>query len=109
MSNNIFGKIIRMIMAAICKVPFRKRVWYNYRAMLPSDHLAGKNFVEIFDENGHYIDCPGVGGTLVYNVNGVRYLYLVIDFKNESRNRDWLYDTDYINPVIEFVRPLRKH
>jgi len=100
-------KFIRKVRAFINKVPFRKRVWYNYRAMLPSEHLAGKSFVEIFDENDKYIDCPNVGGFLVYNVNGYKYLYRVIGFENESRNRDWLYDTDYINPVIEFVKPLK--
>lgn len=99
-------KLFRRMRAAICNVPFRKRVWYNYRAMLPSDHLAGKSFVEIFDEHDRYIYCPDIGGLLVYNINGVRYLYRVIGFKNESRNRDWLYDTDYINPIIEFVKPL---
>lgn len=106
MSFKPFSTLFRRASAVMHKVPFRKRVWYNYRAMLPSDELSGKSFVEIFDERGRYVDCPGIGGTLVYNVDGTRYLYRVVDFKNESRNRDWLYDTDYINPVIEFVKPL---
>lgn len=99
-------KLFRRMRAARCKVPFRKRVWYNYRAMIPSDRLTGESFVEIFDEHNHYIDCPDIGGFLVYNINGARYLYRVIGFKNENPNSDWLYDTDYINPVIEFVKPL---
>lgn len=104
--SNPFSTVFRRVRAAICKVPFRKRVWYNFQAMVPSDHLAGKSYIEIFDEHDRYIDCPDVGGLLVYNINGARYLYRVIGFKNESRNRDWLYDTDYINPVIEFEKPL---
>lgn len=85
-------------------VPFRERKWYNYRAMLPKDTLAKKSFIEIFDENGHYIDCPPVGGEVIYNDKGQRYLYRIVGFKNESRNRDWLYDSDYICPVVEFLR-----
>lgn len=99
-------KIIRMFKALLNKAPFHKRVWYNYRAMLPLEELIGDSFVEIFDEEGHYISCPGIGGTVVYNINGRKFLYRVVGFQNESRNRDWLFDTDYINPVIEFIKPL---
>ena len=84
-------------------IPFRERKWYNYRAMLPKDELPNKTFIEIFDENDRYIDCPDIGGTVILNDKGSRYTYRVVGFKNESRNRDWLYDTDYINPIIEFV------
>ena len=43
---------------------------------------------------------------VIYNDKGKRYEYKIIGFKNESRNRDWLYDTDYINPVIEHIRKI---
>ena len=95
-----------MINALRYNAPFRKRVWYNFRAMLPLKELIGYSFVEIFDEDDNYISCPGIGGTVVYNINGRKFLYRVVGFQNESRNRDWLYDTDYINPVIEFIKPL---
>lgn len=87
-------------------VPFREREWYNFRAMLSKDSLADNSFIEIFDENGRYIDCPCVGGEVVYNSKGQRYLYRIVGFENESRNRDWLYDMDYINPVVEYLRKL---
>ena len=93
----------RMRQAKKYGVPFCKRMWYNYRAMLPKDILSEKSFIEIFDESGRYIDCPGIGGEVVYNNRGERYRYRVVGFKNESRYRDWLYDTDYIHPVVEFM------
>lgn len=89
-------------------VPFRKRMWYNYRAMLPKDALSDKSFIEIFDERGRYIDCPGIGGEVIYNYKGQRYRYRVIDFRNDSRNRDWLYDTDYIHPVVEYIGKVKE-
>ena len=43
---------------------------------------------------------------MIYNDKGKRYEYKIIGFENESRNRDWLYDTDYINPVVEYLRKI---
>ena len=87
-------------------VPFRDRMWYNYQAMLPEDIWTDKSFIEIFDNDGKYIVCPSVGGEVVYNDKGQRYMYRIIGFKNESRNRDWLYDSDYIHPVVEYLRKI---
>lgn len=84
-------------------VPFEECMWYNYRAMLPKDKLAEESFIEIFDKNNRYINCPGIGGTVIYNNKGRLYLYEIVGFKNESRNRDWLYDSDYINPIVRYV------
>lgn len=99
-------KIIRKIKAHIYKVPFKTKEWYNYRAMLFKENLKNKSFIEIFDDKDYYIDCPDIGGKVIYNVCGVKYLYKIIGFENSSKNRDWLYDTDYINPVIEFIKKL---
>ena len=96
-------KILKRLQAKKFGVPFRKREWYNYRAMVGEERANEKGAIEIFDENGRYIDCPGIGGFVIYKKNGGEYKYKIVDFKNESRNRDWLYDTDYICPVIEFV------
>ena len=104
--RNIMKTIFRFVKARLLGVPFTTRVWYNFRAMLSKRELSNNSFVEIFDEDGRYIDCPSIGGTLVYNIKGKRYIYEVIGFKNESRYRDWLYDTDYINPIIRFVKPV---
>lgn len=87
-------------------VPFRQRMWYNYRAMLPKERAKKSSFIECFNKYGKYIDCPGVGGKVIYNDKGKRYEYKIIGFENESRNRDWLYDTDYINPVVEYLRKI---
>lgn len=95
--------VIRMLMAKHYDVPFRRRMWYNYRAMLPKESLSDKSFIEIFDKDGRYISCPSIGGEIVYNNRGQRFLYRIIGFDNESRNRDWLYDSDYIHPVVEFI------
>ena len=115
MYTNIFDEIRswltsfnRKIKAKKLGIPFRKREWYNYRAMLSKEELPEYSFIEIFNENGRYIDCPPIGGTVIYNIKGKKYLYRVVDFKNESRNRDWLYDTDYINPIIEFVEEIKE-
>ena len=88
-------------------VPYKKRMWYNYRAMLSKDSLAEESFIEIFDTNGRYIKCPGIGGKVIFNNRGSRYVYEIIGFKNESRYRDWLYDSDYINPVVRYVAKIR--
>lgn len=98
--------IFRFVQARLLGVPFTTRVWYNFKAMLPTRALSNNSFVEIFDEDGRYINCPSIGGTVVYNIKGKRYIYEVIGFKNESRYRDWLNDTDYINPIIRFVKPV---
>lgn len=99
-------KIIRKIKAHIYKVPFKVKEWYNYRAMLSEKNLKDKSFIEIFDDRGNYIDCPGIGCEVIYNICGIKYLYKIIDFDNSNRNSDWLYGTDYINPVIEFIKKL---
>ena len=84
-------------------VPYQELMWYNYRAFLPKDILAEKSFIEIFDADGCYINCPGIGGTVIYNNKGRRYLYEVIGFDNDSPNRDWLHDGDWINPIVRYV------
>ena len=84
-------------------VPFKTRMWYNYRAMLPKSELPKKSFIEIFDEDGRYISCPNKGGEVIYNDRGIRYRYQVVGFDNDSRNRDWLYDGDWINPIVEYI------
>lgn len=89
-------------------VPFKERMWYNYRAMLPKDKLAERSFIEIFDKNNRYINCPGIGGTVIYNNKGRRYLYEIVGFKNESRNSDWLYDGDWINPIVRYVGKVKE-
>ncbi len=95
--------LIRKIQAKIYGVPFRKKEWYNFQAMIPKECQKEAPHIEIFDKDGNYIDCPGIGGIVTYVLKGVKYKYKIVGFKNDSRNRDWLYDTDYINPVIEFV------
>ena len=99
-------KLIRYIRAKINKVPFREKEWYNFRAFIQKDEEDKYPHIEIFDENNKYIPCPKVGGTVVYNNKGKRFLYKVVGFKNSSRDSDWIYDSDYINPVIEFIKPL---
>lgn len=84
-------------------VPFRMREWYNYRVYLGKENRDANSFIECFDDNGKYINCPGIGGEVIYNKNGVRYRYKVIGFKNEDANSDWLYLSDCIYPVIEYV------
>ena len=89
-------------------VPYEKCMWYNYRAMLPKDELAEKSFIEIFDADGCYINCPDIGGTVIYNDKGRRFLYEVIGFDNDSPNRDWLYSNDWINPIVRYVGKLKE-
>lgn len=100
------NRINRKRTAAKYGVPFRKKMWYNYRARFLKDELSQKSFIEIFDKDGRYIECPPVGGEVVYNNKGQRFLYRIIDFDNDSRNKDWLYDSDYINPVVEFIEKI---
>lgn len=100
-------KLWRMIQARMHKVPFRKREWYNFRAYIRKDELSEYNYIEIFDADGKYIECPKVGGQVIYSVHGKKYIYKVIGFRNESSYSDWRYSSDYINPIIEFVKPLK--
>lgn len=101
-------KIIRRIIAKIYGVPFRERMWYNYMAMIPKDERESKDkrYIVIFDKGGEYIDCPKVGGLVTVYYYGKLYLYKVIDFKNDSRCGDWLFDGDWKNPIVEFVKAL---
>ena len=100
---NFFKSLKRKREAKREGVPYEKREWYNYRAMLSKADLTEKSFIEIFDADGRYINCPGIGGTVIYNDKGRRYLYEVIGFDNESRNKDWLYEGDWINPIVRYV------
>lgn len=97
-------KIIRKLLAWHYKVPFRQKVWYNYRAMLGRDY-KNKIFVECFDKEGNYI-YPIRGLDVIYYAKGKRYVYTIVGFDNDSKDKDWLYDTDYINPIIEFKKKL---
>lgn len=95
--------LIKKIQAKRYGVPFRKKEWYNFQAMLPKEEQKEHPHIEIFDRDGKYIHCPGIGGFVTYALKGEKYKYKIVGFKNESRNRDWLYESDYINPIIEFV------
>lgn len=103
--------IIRIVRAMLNNVPFRKKVWYNFRAYIRDNEIEKYPHIEIFDKTkdkySNYIPCPDIGGTVIYNESGRRYLYKVIGFKNESSLRDWLYQSDNLNPIIEFMRPLK--
>lgn len=98
-------KILRKFLAWLYDVPFEEKVWYNYRAMLGRDHEY-KTFVECFDKDGNYIYPIEIGMEVIYYVKGKRYVYTIVGFDNDSKDKDWLYDTDYINPIIEFKRKL---
>lgn len=89
-------------------IPFQEKMWYNYSAMLPKETLHEKSFIEIFGENGCYINCPGIGGEVIYNDRGKRYRYRVIGFDNDSPNKDWLYVDDWINPIVEYVGKIQE-
>lgn len=101
-------KLWRMIQARRHKVPFRSREWYNFRAHIRKEECPRYDFIEIFDDDGKYIPCPQIGEHVIYNVHGTKYIYKVVGFKNNSMYSDWLYDSDYINPIIEFVKPLKQ-
>lgn len=105
---NFFKSLKRKREAKREGVPYKERMWYNYRAMLSKDRLDEKSFIEIFDADGRYINCPGIGGTVIYNDKGRRFLYEVIGFDNNSPNRDWLYEGDWINPIVRYVEKLKE-
>lgn len=97
-------KILRKIRAKKYGVPFRIRVFYNYLA-----HVRKENYddgIIIFDDKNDYIDPPRIGGLVTYRYKKQLYQYRVVAYQNENPNRDWFYDTDYIHPIIEFVRKL---
>jgi len=100
--------IIRKLFAKyIYHIPFTKKAWYNFQAMIPSDTYNERSFIVIFNEQNKYIPCPPIGSNVVYKIHGVSYLYKIIGFENESPYKDWLYpDSDYINPIIEFMKKL---
>ena len=96
-------KILRQIKAKWYGVPFCVRVWYNFLA-----HTREKdaNGIIIFDDEKCYIEPPIVGGLVTYRYKQQLYQYRVVAYQDENPNRDWLYYTDYIHPIIEFVRKL---
>ena len=81
-------KILRQIKAKWYGVPFCVRVWYNFLA-----HTREK------DANGIII-------FVTYRYKQQLYQYRVVAYQDENPNRDWLYGSDYIHPIIEFVRKL---
>lgn len=101
--KSFINKIKRRRLAKKYGVAYTMRVWYNYEAFISKKNRLKESFIEILDNNGKYVSCPAIGGTVVYNDKGSRYLYEIIDFDNESRHKDWLYDSDYIHPIIRFI------
>lgn len=102
-------KIIRKLLAKHkYKVPFQLKTWYNYQLALRSydESTSNRDYVIVIDKDNRYIKCPQVGGLLTYRIHGEDYQYIVVGFDNESPRRDWLYPTDYINPIIQFVKKL---
>lgn len=100
-------KLIRKLKARYYGVPFRKKVWYNYFAMILSTDWKDTEGIVCFHDDGRYIECPGWGKHVVYSVKGVLYAYRIVGFQNDNPDRDWLYPSDYINPVIEFVGKIK--
>lgn len=105
---NLLSRIslVRRFLARKYKVPYQTRIWYNYQAMLSKDEYDESNFVVIFDFRGKYIPCPKTGETVTYHIQGNDYQYRIVGFDNDRVDRDWLYPTDYINPIIQFVKKL---
>lgn len=62
---NFFKSLKRKREAKRDGVPYKERMWYNYRAMLSKASLTEESFIEIFDADGSYINCPGIGGTVM--------------------------------------------
>ena len=81
-------KLFIILLAKLYTVTFEKKVWYNYRAMLPKNELEGKTFVECFDANGKYIYPPEKGENVIYNIQGQRFLYKIVGFDNDRRDKD---------------------
>lgn len=102
---NFFKSLKRKREAKREGVPYEKRMWYNYRFMLPKSRLAEKSFIEIFDADGCYINCPGIGGSVIYNDKGRRYLYEVIGYDNETHN--W-YEGERNAPIVRYVGKLKE-
>ena len=100
--------IIKKFLAKhIYHVPFRKKEWYNFQAMMLEEDYPKMSYIEIFDEQGKYIPCPSVGNEVTYHIHGVPYLYKIVGFQNDRKDKDWLYpDTDWINPIIQFKKKL---
>lgn len=97
-------KLIRKIKARKAGVPFViKNEWYNYMAM--NKYGIGV-MVNIFDDKRSYI-VPKLGKEveiLFRNRDGEkRCKYKITKLIEESRNRDWLYDYDWVNVNLEFT------
>lgn len=98
-------KIIRFLLARYYyKGPWQIREWYNAAASISYKSWKDHNLIICYDDNGKYIDCPSIGGEVIYSIKGIKYIYEIIGFKNDNPNSDWLFSTDYINPIIQFVR-----
>ena len=96
-------KILRKIRAKIYGVPFRTREWYNCLAHTREEDANG---IIIFDDKDDYIEPPRIGDLVTYRYKKQLYQYRVVAYQDENPDRDWFYDTDYIHPIIEFVRKL---
>lgn len=92
----------RMSEAECYGVPFRMRMWYNYRLYIAKEDLPYREYIEIFDGNGKYIKCPAIGGKVVVVSNGKRYNYTIIGFRNDSSISDWMNAYDWIDPIVEY-------
>ena len=84
-------------------VPFRKKVWYNWMVYTLKEERNSTDGIVVFDKDGCYISCPKIGGVVKYRCKGDLYSYRVVGFDNDSPYKDWLFESDRIYPIIEFI------
>lgn len=66
--------------------PIKVRTMYNYQLTLDEKNYNTNSYIEVLDKKGNYIECPQVGKTVIYYINGEKFLYKLIDIDTNARN-----------------------
>lgn len=104
----MFGFISNYFKRRECRrlgIPFRKKEWYNYRINALPEMADEYGHICVFDQEGNYIRPPKKGDTVVYRKHGLFYLYRIVGFDNGNPCSDWRHHWDWVDPVIEYIRP----
>lgn len=82
--------------------PIKIRTMYNYQLTLDEKNYNTSSYIEVLDKKGNYIECPQVGKTVIYCINGEKFLYKLIDIDTNARNSS----KNNVCVIIELVEKL---
>ena len=97
--------LIKRIKARYNKVPYKVETWYNTQLYVPPSLWNTHSYVKVLNDNGIYMSCPGLGDNVIYVVNGIEYVYKIVEINNDYYNAHlYHHPADYIDVTLTYVK-----